>query len=205
MWAFVGDENLWQARLGELGPEVRERWTLVSASEPLPPAAVYLDLAGQFAQNRPSDTAAAWWLVHAPEYTLAELPPQTIRINGWPGFTQGADWEVVVPNATGEQICSEVLASLGKQAIAAPDHIGGVGARVLASIINEAYLLHSEGSASRSDIDQAMKLGTNYPMGPFEWSEQIGPEAVHALLKRLSETEPRYEPAAALKQTIDTP
>jgi 3-hydroxybutyryl-CoA dehydrogenase len=41
-------------------------------------------------------------------------------------------------------------------------------------IINEAYLTLEEGIASREDIDLAMKLGTNYPYGPFEWADRIG-------------------------------
>jgi hypothetical protein len=205
MRVFVGDEQLWISRLGLPKPDGSTGWTLVSADQPLPPASVYLDLSGHYAQKHPAETPAdAYWMVHAPEYTLAELPPNTIRFNGWPGFSQGNEWEVVAVDAVGQEICSALLQSLGKQPILVPDQIGFIGARVLASVINEAYLLLGEGSASRSDIDLAMKLGTNYPMGPFEWSEQIGLPAVHALLKRLAENDPRYEPAPALTSAIQT-
>ena len=198
MWVFIGDEQLWRERLPATDA-ASSPWTLVSGESPLPNTSVYLDLNGFFALQRPETTPPdAWWLVHAPEHTLSELPPQTIRINGWPGFTEGPDWEVIAPNPEAEAICTDVLTSLGKRAVFAPDQIGGIGARVLVSIINEGYLLMGEGSASRQDIDQALKLGTNYPMGPFEWSERIGLPAVYSILKRLSETETRYTPAPAL-------
>ena len=198
MWVFIGDEQLWNERFPATDA-ASSSWTLVSGEGPLPNASVYLDLNGVFALQRPETIPPdAWWLVHAPEFTLSELPPQTIRINGWPGFTEGPDWEVIVPNPEAETICTDVLTSLGKRVVFAPDQIGGIGARVLVSIINEGYLLMGEGSANRHDIDQALKLGTNYPMGPFEWSERIGLPAVYSILKRLSETETRYTPAPAL-------
>ncbi|HRG10176.1 MAG TPA: 3-hydroxyacyl-CoA dehydrogenase family protein, partial [Cyclobacteriaceae bacterium] len=46
--------------------------------------------------------------------------------------------------------------------------------RVICMIINEAYFTVEEGTATREDVDLAMKLGTNYPLGPFEWTEKIG-------------------------------
>jgi 3-hydroxybutyryl-CoA dehydrogenase len=49
-------------------------------------------------------------------------------------------------------------------------------------IINEAYYTLEEGTANRGDIDLAMKLGTNYPYGPFEWAQRIG---IHHLVKLL--------------------
>ena len=60
--------------------------------------------------------------------------------------------------------------------------------RVLVGIINEAMWTASEGVASPKDIDTAMKLGTNYPLGPLEWADKIGTEKVHALLIAMNET-----------------
>jgi 3-hydroxybutyryl-CoA dehydrogenase len=65
-------------------------------------------------------------------------------------------------------------------------------------IINEAYLALGEQVSSREDINTAMKLGTNYPFGPFEWAERIGPARVARLLTKLSESQPRYAPAPLL-------
>jgi len=46
--------------------------------------------------------------------------------------------------------------------------------RVVSMIINEAYYLLQERGAAANDIDAALKLGVNYPYGPFEWAEKIG-------------------------------
>jgi 3-hydroxybutyryl-CoA dehydrogenase len=61
-------------------------------------------------------------------------------------------------------------------------------ARVLSSIINEGMWAMTEEIASGNDIDTAMKLGMNFPIGPIQWLEQIGLENVQNLLKGLNET-----------------
>jgi 3-hydroxybutyryl-CoA dehydrogenase len=53
-----------------------------------------------------------------------------------------------------------------------------VALRVISCIINEAFLAVSEGVAIAGDIDCAMKLGANYPKGPFEWADEIGPDRI---------------------------
>lgn len=69
-------------------------------------------------------------------------------------------------------------------------------------IINEAYFGLGDGISSKQEMDIAMKLGTNYPFGPFEWSEKIGLGRIHALLSKLSETSTRYQIAPALTKEI---
>jgi 3-hydroxybutyryl-CoA dehydrogenase len=56
-----------------------------------------------------------------------------------------------------------------------------------------------EKVSTKEEIDLAMKLGTNYPWGPFEWAEKIGVENILNLLEKLSQQEERYFPAPALK------
>jgi 3-hydroxybutyryl-CoA dehydrogenase len=58
----------------------------------------------------------------------------------------------------------------------------------------------NEKVSTKEEIDVAMKLGTNYPYGPFEWSEKIGLKNIYELLFTLSRTSPRYEPAGLLKK-----
>lgn len=53
-----------------------------------------------------------------------------------------------------------------------------VALRVISCIVNEAFLTLSEGVATAEDIDRAMKLGANYPKGPFEWADEIGVERI---------------------------
>jgi 3-hydroxybutyryl-CoA dehydrogenase len=53
-------------------------------------------------------------------------------------------------------------------------------------IVNEAFIALKEGVSTKEEIDIAMKLGTNYPYGPFEWAEKIGTERIKNLLSKLS-------------------
>ena len=63
-----------------------------------------------------------------------------------------------------------------------------VALRVISCIVNEAYLTLSEGVATAEDIDKAMKLGANYPKGPFEWAEEIGASSILQTLDSLRAT-----------------
>ena len=60
---------------------------------------------------------------------------------------------------------------------------GMVTPRVVCMIINEAFFTLEDGTASREDIDTSMKLGTNYPFGPFEWCKRIGTRNVVEVLQ----------------------
>jgi 3-hydroxybutyryl-CoA dehydrogenase len=62
------------------------------------------------------------------------------------------------------------------------DRVGMVTPRVVCMIINEACYTVQEGTATMHDIDISMKLGTNYPFGPFEWANKIGIKHVYELL-----------------------
>jgi 3-hydroxybutyryl-CoA dehydrogenase len=75
------------------------------------------------------------------------------------------------------------------------DRVGLVTPRVICMIINEAFYTVMEGTATRDDIDKAMKLGTNYPYGPFEWCERIGIREVYEVLTAVYEDtrDERYE------------
>src|SRR5215207_4754839 len=57
-----------------------------------------------------------------------------------------------------------------------------IALRITSCIVNEAFLARSEDVATAEDIDRAMKLGANYPKGPFEWAEEIG---VHSIVQTL--------------------
>lgn len=82
------------------------------------------------------------------------------------------------------------------------DRVGMASPRVICMIINEAYFTVQEGTASREDIDLGMKLGTNYPLGPFEWCNKIGLTAVYELLEALYEDtkDERYKICPLLKR-----
>ena len=82
------------------------------------------------------------------------------------------------------------------------DRVGMVTPRVVFMIINEAYYTFHEGTASREDIDLGMKLGTNYPYGPFEWSKIIGLHNIYELLSAVYEDtkDERYKICPLLKK-----
>ncbi len=66
-----------------------------------------------------------------------------------------------------------------------PEPSEDIALRVISCIVNEAFSTLSEGVASAEDIDQAMKLGANYPKGPFEWTEEIGVRTILETLDSL--------------------
>jgi len=119
-----------------------------------------------------------------------------IRINAWNGFLNRSLWEVAGTLSTGHL---DVLSALSRNYKQVPDEPGFVAARVIAMIINEAYMALEEGVSTKADIDIAMKLGTNYPMGPFEWADAVGIQSVYKLLLSLSKKDTRYTPAKALE------
>lgn len=73
-------------------------------------------------------------------------------------------------------------------------------ARTIAMLVNEGVDLVHRGEASAEDVDTAMRLGTNYPKGPFEWLAELGADTVRGRLEELARLYPggRYRPSAAL-------
>ncbi len=97
-----------------------------------------------------------------------------------------------------EEVCKKLDTNFAQVA----DRVGLVTPRIICMIINEAYYTAEEGTATREDIDLAMKLGTNYPYGPFEWCEKIGAKQVCELLKAVHNDtgDERYLICELLKQ-----
>ena len=97
---------------------------------------------------------------------------------------------------------AKICDKLGTQYMVVDDRVGLVTPRVLCMIINEAYYTVQEGTATREDIDLAMKLGTNYPYGPFEWCKKIGLKNVYELLAAIYDDtkDERYKIAPLMKQ-----
>jgi 3-hydroxybutyryl-CoA dehydrogenase len=135
-------------------------------------------------------------LVNAVSDKLERIHPEFIRINGWPGFLKGNCLEAAA-NPTRQE---KALQIFGEQLIFVQDEPGFVSARILAMIINEAFFTYEAGTGTVEEIDLAMKLGTGYPMGPFEWANLIGLDRVAELLEKLSETNPLYELAKGLRR-----
>jgi 3-hydroxybutyryl-CoA dehydrogenase len=135
-------------------------------------------------------------------YTLQELQinhEPIARFNHWNEFENKTLLEYAVTEKQTGQF-EQLFEQLHIPATQTADVTGFITPRILSLIINEAYLAVEENVSGRAEIDTAMKLGTNYPYGPFEWCERIGVEKVHSLLTKLSVTDSRYQPASQLKQ-----
>ena len=133
--------------------------------------------------------------------TLMELntPANVVRINGWNGFLARTEWEI--SGIISEKV-SDILNLLQKKITILHDEPGFISARILAMIVNEAWFALGENVSTIKEIDIAMKLGTNYPLGPFEWGEKIGEKRIFDLLQKLTEKNKKYLPAPLLKQKI---
>ena len=135
--------------------------------------------------------------INAVSTTLKNLhtSKNVVRFNGWNGFLEHKVWELAgfISNEA-----ATILTELGKQYTVVPDEPGFISARVIAMIVNEAYYALEEGVSDKDAIDVAMKLGTNYPYGPFEWEEKIGAKNIYNLLMALYKENERYKPATGL-------
>ncbi len=135
--------------------------------------------------------------VNAVITTGSQLPPNCIRMNAWNSFLERPVLEIATASARSD--AATLLEALGWKYQWAPDVPGMVTARIVAMIINEAYFGLGDGISSKAEIDIAMKLGTNYPLGPFEWAQKIGLVRICQLLKELAKDDPRYTVAPALE------
>jgi 3-hydroxybutyryl-CoA dehydrogenase len=141
-------------------------------------------------------------IINSVTHTLEQLGVGFIRINGWKSFIQRQVVEGAGNNETLKTQAEELFTNLGRTMEWTPDVPGFISARVIAAIINEAFLTVEEQVSVEKEIDTAMKLGTNYPYGPFEWGEKIGLGKVVSLLEVLEKEQIRYKPCALLKKMI---
>ena len=124
--------------------------------------------------------------------TLAETDPLFMRINGWPTFLKSSLIEACSLQESNKQKAENAFSYFNKKLEWVKDEPGFISARVICMIINEAFISFKEDVSSKEDIDIAMKLGTNYPYGPFEWSERIGLTKIIRLMQKLNEKQERY-------------
>ena len=131
--------------------------------------------------------------------TLREINAPFVRINAWPGFLKRPLVEASCNTKQLKEKSEKIFECLNKKMEWVPDVPGFIAARVIATIVNEAWFALEEGISTKEEIDTAMKLGTNYPYGPFEWGKQIGLKNICTLLDKLNKISTRYRPAELMK------
>ena len=96
-----------------------------------------------------------------------------------------------------------VATQMGKETVLVRESPGFITTRVNASIGNEAFYMLMEGVASARDIDKALKLGLNHPMGPFELVDLVGLDTRLSILEYLHKSMgEKYRPCPLLAQYV---
>jgi 3-hydroxybutyryl-CoA dehydrogenase len=100
-------------------------------------------------------------------------------------------------------VCTEVGRRMGKEVVLVQESPGFITTRVNALIGNEAFAMLEAGIASAEDIDKALKLGLNHPMGPFELVDLVGLDVRLSILEYLHQTlGEKYRPNRLLKEYV---
>ena len=101
-------------------------------------------------------------------------------------------------------ISRDFVERIGKTPIEVKESPGFAVNRILCPMINEAIFAYSEGIASAADIDQAMVLGANHPIGPLALADLVGLDTLLSVLEGLHQElgEDKYRPAPLLKKMV---
>lgn len=136
-------------------------------------------------------------LIHSPVDTLNDLQAEgrVGRFCAWNTFLERKTWDVALTTMADNTWINTLSDELGWMFCFVQDEPGLVAPRIVSTMINEARYALQAGISTQQEIDLAMKLGTNYPYGPFEWEGKIGIENINALLTRLSRQQAFYQPA----------
>jgi 3-hydroxybutyryl-CoA dehydrogenase len=115
--------------------------------------------------------------------------------------------EIIKSENTSDDVlkkCAFLALSLNKEPVLVLDSPGFIVNRLLFSMINEACHVLEEGISGVEDIDKAMKLGANYPMGPFELADLIGLDLTLEILQNLhaNSDSTKFQPSSVLKDLV---
>jgi 3-hydroxybutyryl-CoA dehydrogenase len=114
--------------------------------------------------------------------------------------------EIVRTSQTSDETvtaCVAVATRMGKETVIVNEAPGFITSRINALIGNEAFAMLEAGIASAADIDKAVKLGLNHPMGPFEMVDLVGLDVRLKILEYLHATlGEKYKPSPLLRQYV---
>lgn len=135
----------------------------------------------------------------------SKYPARIVGAGFYPTFSNAKGIELTKTTFTSNENfekAKKLFEDLEKEVFYVNDRVGMISMRIISMIINEAYLVWQEGTSDRKDIDTAMKLGTNYPYGPIDWSERIGIELIYNILKSMLDEfgDDRYRITPLLKE-----
>ncbi len=141
---------------------------------------------------------------------IAATLPHPERVVGYSGLPSVLERQLIElapglrtsPEAA--QRANQFVQSLGRDTEIVADGPGLALPRMIACLVNEAAYALQEGVAGVRGIDTAMKLGVNYPNGPLEWADAIGPDRILRVLEGLQEQtgEDRYRPSPYLRKLV---
>jgi len=139
--------------------------------------------------------------------TVGEAAPRVIGMHFFNPVPIMKLVEVIKGIATSEATLSttmDLATKLGKTPIPANDRAGFVSNRVLMPMINEAFYAWMEGVAEPAHIDDIMKLGCNFPMGPLRLADFIGLDVCHDIMMVLHRElgDPKFFPCPLLRQLV---
>ncbi|WP_354583861.1 3-hydroxyacyl-CoA dehydrogenase family protein [Hymenobacter sp. UYCo722] len=153
-------------------------------------------------EHRDSDVPYFRETSAAPAVQISEKFKPFFGFCGLPTLLNRRLLEVSLCDEADRAKLAETCAALGTDYRVVADRVGLVTPRVICQIINEACFTVQEGTATMQDIDLGMRLGTNYPHGPFAWANAIGVDRVYAVLEALWQDthDERYKVCPLLKR-----
>jgi len=126
-------------------------------------------------ENKPVIVSAVkMQLAQMAYYQGNEIACHLTGFNALPTFINRSKAELSLYNPSSKNTIAGLFDFLKWDARFVDDRVGMVTPRLIFMIINEAAYTLQEGIATEKDIDESMKLGVNYPYGPFEWCDKIG-------------------------------
>lgn len=138
--------------------------------------------------------------------SYAKRPAQTIAMHFFNPVHKMPLVEIIRGLETSDETAKAIkklAEQMGKETVVINEFPGFVTSRINALVGNEAFYMLQEGLGTPEDIDKAIKLGLNYPMGPFEMADLVGLDArlnnLNYLHEKLGE---KYRPAPLLEQYV---